>query len=579
MSWDTVGSRTGVNAGAAHVLYDRPSFDVRTGGDVQELTYGLAESQAVLRAILESPKDIIIFALDRGYRYIAFNENHRRTIKAIWGVDIRVGQHMLDVIGREDDRTKAKCNFDRALAGESFTVIEEYGDERINRRYYEDVYSPIRARDGSVIGLTLYLTDITEQRQAELELERYRKGLEELVAQRTHELEAAHAQLLHAQKLESLGVMAGGIAHDFNNLLSVILGCADIAVQRRLSADAMLEQLERIQSAVMQARAVTDQLLAYSGKGKLEVNPVDVSAIAREMVDLIGITLPKGVRLKCELDAIMPAVEADAGQLKQVVMNLVTNAAESIAGRAGEVTLRSFALNADRALLDRCVLGESLAPGPYVCLEVADDGCGMDAEVQRKIFDPFFTSKFSGHGLGLAAVLGIVRGHRGGIRIESQVGRGTVFGVLLPATERRVEPSARGKSEPAAELPADALVLLVDDDNRVRKVLKELLELHGLRVVQACDGAEACERFRERAGEIAVVLLDVTMPGLSGDETLLRLREVRPDLEAILLSGYTEDEIAARVARSERVQFLHKPFQNHELVAALSRAFTRCSAT
>ena len=552
--------------------------DEQTGAakEIAGVTSGVEQSQALLRAVLESPKDIVIFALDREYRYMAFNENHRRTIKAIWGVDIEVGQNMLDVIGREDDRVKAKWNFDRALAGESFSVIEEYGDERINRRYYEDVYSPIHDRSGSVIGLTLYLTDITEQREAELELERYREHLEDLVAHRTQELATAHAQLLHAQKLESLGVMAGGIAHDFNNLLSVILGCAELALQRKAAPTLMSEQLERIRSAAMQASGLTDRLLAYSGRGKFVIEPVDLSALVREIIDLIGITLPKNVRIAYELDHALPAVQADAGQLKQVAMNLVTNAAEALGARSGHVNVRAFRLYADRPMLDRAYLGELLTPDTYVCLEVADDGCGMEADVQRKIFDPFFSSKFSGRGLGLAAVLGIVRSHHGAIIVDSQVGRGSVFRVLLPALQQSAaQPEPRSASEPEAHIPRGALALVVDDEDRVRKVLAELLETLGLRVHQARSGERACEYFREHADDVAVVLLDLTMPGLSGDETLRRLLKIRGDIAVILVSGYTEDEARLHVALSDQVRFLHKPFRVEALIRVLNHLFER----
>ncbi|MBC7172933.1 MAG: PAS domain-containing protein, partial [Polyangiaceae bacterium] len=188
-----------------------------------------SQQQAVFRAILESPQDIVIFALDCDYRYLAFNENHARTMKQIWGVELAVGADMLALIGREDDRDKARRNFDRALAGESFKVIEEYGDERIDRRVYENVYGPISDDVGSVLGLTVYLTDITARRRTEIELENYRTRLEDLVRQRTEELDAAHARLLHTQKLESLGMLAGGIAHDFNNLLAVIVSRAELA--------------------------------------------------------------------------------------------------------------------------------------------------------------------------------------------------------------------------------------------------------------------------------------------------------------------------------------------------------------
>jgi signal transduction histidine kinase len=259
------------------------------------------QSEAVLQGILESPQNIVIFALDRGYRYLAFNENHARTMKHIWGVDIRPGDSMLDLIGREDDRNKAKINFDRALGGESFTVIEEYGDERIHRRFFEDIYSPIRDEHGSVIGLTVYLTDITEQRSAQIELEKHRNHLEELVRQRTIELESAHAQLLHAQKLESLGVLAGGIAHDFNNLLAVILARAELAASLLPDYHPVRGHIDIVRDTSLEARMLTKQLLGYSGKGKFVVQTVNLSEMVQSMSQLLRASTRKSITLSFEL--------------------------------------------------------------------------------------------------------------------------------------------------------------------------------------------------------------------------------------------------------------------------------------
>jgi len=220
-----------------------------------------SRSEAILRAILESPPEIVIFALDRGYRYLAFNENHRATIAAIWGVDIRPGQCMLEVITRSDDRARAKANFDRALRGESFTRVEAYGDEGKRRRYYEDVYSPIFAPDGEVIGLTVFLTDITEERRRQSELAAYRERLEVLVEARTRELAAAERRLAQAQKLESLGILAGGIAHDFNNLLVGVVGYAELLLDASDGGPPDLELIRRIKQTALGASELTDLML------------------------------------------------------------------------------------------------------------------------------------------------------------------------------------------------------------------------------------------------------------------------------------------------------------------------------
>ena len=370
------------------------------------------QSQAVLRAVLESPSDIVIFALDREYRYLAFNQNHATTIKAIWGVDIRIGSPMLEIIGRPDDRDKAQRNFDRALAGEDFTVREEYGDERMQRRVYDNMYSPIRADSGEIIGLTVYLTDITVQRRAELELDEYRARLEDLVKQRTGELEAAHVQLLRAQKFESLGVLAGGVAHDFNNLLAVILGRIELALPTLMADHAARSHLDIVRETALEARMLTRQLVAYAGKGRFAVQAVNLSEMVESMSALLRASIRKSIALDFELDPGGLVVQIDPTQARQVVLNLAANAAEAIDG-AGRVTVRTRSVDVDDRLLRDACMQANLSEGRHACIEVEDDGCGMDDSIRTRLFDPFFTTKIAGHGLGLAAVLGIVQSHHG----------------------------------------------------------------------------------------------------------------------------------------------------------------------
>ena len=316
------------------------------------MTGAFQQSQAVLRAVLESPPDIVIFALDREYRYLAFNQNHARAIKSIWGVDVRVGDSMLEVIGRIDDRDKARRNFDRALAGEHFTLREEYGDERMQRRIYDDTYSPIQGDNGEIIGLTVYLTDITAQSLAELELQNYRARLEELVKQRTGELEAAHAQLLRAQKLESLGVLAGGVAHDFNNLLAVILGRAELAMPALPAGHAARAHLDIVRDTALEARTLTRQLVAYAGRGRFTIQAVDLSEMVDGMSALLRASIRKSIALDFELSPEALVVQIDVTQGRQVVLNLVANAAEAIEG-AGRVVVRTRWLDVDARTLDK----------------------------------------------------------------------------------------------------------------------------------------------------------------------------------------------------------------------------------
>jgi two-component system cell cycle sensor histidine kinase/response regulator CckA len=532
------------------------------------------KSQAVLRAILESPQGIVIFALDREYRYLAFNENHARTIKLIWGETISVGLNMLDVIKREDDREKAKANFDRALGGESFTLREAFGDEQLERRYYEDSYYPIRNEEG-VIGLACYLTDITERRRAEHELEGYRTRLEELVERRTAELEAAHAQLLHVQKLESLGVLAGGVAHDFNNLLAVILGRAELAASTLPRDSAAHPHLTLVQETALEARMLTKQLLGYSGKGKLMVQKVELNGLIESMMQLLRASISRAVSLTFEGDPAPQHAEADITQLRQVVLNLVTNAAEAIGDSVGRVTIRTRTQDIETAYLTRTRAQPPVAPGSYAVIEVEDNGCGMDERVRSKLFDPFYTTKFAGRGLGLAAVLGIVAGHRGSIAVKSTVGVGSTFAVLLPSVGAgHVQPKV-STAPPIQRSERRGMLLVIDDERAVRAMTAVSLESAGHVVLTAASGREGAAIFASRREEIELVLLDLTMPETNGEQTLRVLQSIDPKVSVLVMTGYAEDEVHERFLPDELAGFLSKPFARDELFGAVDAALRR----
>ena len=534
------------------------------------------QPRAVLRAVLESPRDIVIFALDRDYRYLAFNQNHARTMKAIWDADLTVGQSVLEVIGRADDRERARKNFDRALAGESFTIIEEYGEEHLSRRLYEDVYSPIHDEDGSVIGLTVYLTDITQRRRAEIELENYRGRLEDLVQKRTEELESAHAQLLHAQKLESLGLLAGGIAHDFNNLLAVVLGRAELTMALLEPQHPARAHLSIVQETALEARMLTKQLLGYAGRGKFMVQVASLNELVESMAQLLRASVSKAITLHFELCPEAAAIEVDVTQMRQVLLNLVTNAAEAIGDGPGQVTVRARVAQADEQLL-RASVQHGFLPGRYACLEVEDTGCGMDERVRSKLFDPFFTTKFSGRGLGLAAVLGIITSHQGTILVHSKPGEGSRFTVLLPLSQGAPDllPVARPASVAPPAPPHPGTILVVDDEESVRTVTAEVLRAFDYRVFTADGGREAERVYRAHMGEIDIVLLDLTMPEMNGEETLRALQAVHPEVKVVLMTGYTEDEVRLRFVRGALSGFLTKPFVRDELITAVEAAIKR----
>ena len=408
--------------------------------------------------------------------------------------------------------------------------------------------------DGEIVGRVWTYRDITERMLAEEE---------------RHKLELKIQQV---QKLESLGVLAGGIAHDFNNLLVGMLGHAGLALMDLPPDSPARDRIQQIELCAMRAADLTNQMLAYSGKGRFVVQPTDLSTVVREMTNLLQTAITKSARLDLRMAEHLPAVLADGAQLRQVVMNLITNASDAIGSKQGRIAVATGVMRADRAYLSDAYVASSAEPGDYVYIEVSDDGCGMDAETRERIFEPFFTTKFTGRGLGLAAVLGIVRGHQGAVRIDSAPGQGTTFRVLFPSCEA---PAATAVAAPArSRAHAQARILVVDDEPSVRLIAREALTRAGFTVVTASDGEEAVERFRADGSAIDAVLLDMTMPGLNGIETLRAIHGIVHNVPIVLTSGYSEQEATDRCGKEALAGFIQKPFAPSALVAKINDALT-----
>jgi PAS domain S-box-containing protein len=425
-------------------------------------------------------------------------------------------------------------------------------------RWFETYKSPVYAPDGSVVGTTGVARDVTERKLAEqnaLRAEEERRKLE--------------LSVLQAQKLESLGVLAGGIAHDFNNLLTTILGNADLARSQLAPDDPACPHLDDIDCASRRAADLCRQMLAYSGKGRFVIQAVSLNDVVTEMGQLLSVSTSKKARLTHTFAADLPSVMADATQLRQVVMNLITNASEAIGDHEGTIALRTGALMCDGnyfsdAIGDR----EQHAPGLYVFLEVADTGVGMDAETLARIFDPFFSTKFAGRGLGLAAVLGIVRGHKGALKVSSRPGQGTTFRVLLPA--QNAVPAPRETVNGAGrDVRGHGLVLVADDEDGVRALARNILERAGFGVIAASNGREALDLYRRYGREIRLVLLDMTMPQLDGEACFLALRELDASAKIILSSGYSEQEVLAHFVGKGLAGFVQKPYRAADLLSKI----------
>jgi len=410
-------------------------------------------------------------------------------------------------------------------------------------RFIPTLSGPHQPREAMV-----FITDITDQRRAAEEKARL------------------DAQYQHAQKLESLGVLAGGVAHDFNNLLSGILGNAELAERMLATEHPATMFVEEIIRTADRAGELCRQLLAYSGKGSFVVRPTRFSEVVTNMTNLLKVSIPKRVSLRYDFSDQLPAVEADVSQLQQIVMNLVTNAADAIGDGPGVITVRTGNTFYDRAALASTFIDDNLPEGEYVYLEVADNGCGIDPTTQRRIFEPFFSSKGTGRGLGLAAVLGIVRGHAGAIVVNSEPGLGTTVRVILPAS---ILPARQPRPTAPRRAPSQSLVqtaLIVDDEKAVLSMVEQALKHGGYRVLTAVDGEAAIEVFDEHGESIDIVLLDLTMPRLDGEQTYLHMKAKMPDLPIILMSGYSEQAATRRFVHNDQTPFLAKPFRIADLL-------------
>ncbi|WP_257311970.1 hybrid sensor histidine kinase/response regulator [Geothrix fuzhouensis] len=381
----------------------------------------------------------------------------------------------------------------------------------------------------------------------------------------------AEEALRQTQKLESLGVLSGGIAHDFNNLLTTILGNANLGAMKLPPESPALPYLHQIEQATLRAADLTRQLLAYAGKGQLQVIDVDLNRLVLEMTQLLTVSISKKAMVRYDLAPGLPHISADPSQMQQLVMNLVTNASEAIGDEiSGLITIRTGLQAVDEAYNGGLLPALPLTAGSYVTLEVSDTGCGMAPEVRDRIFDPFFTTKFTGRGLGLSAMLGILRSHHGSLKVYSEPGRGSVFKLFLPA----LVPAAETPLLPARDVgwQGRGILLLVDDEPGARGVARDLAENLGFQVLEAADGQEAVGLFELRHREITAVLMDLTMPHLDGRQAFLRMHAVDPGVPVVLTSGYSEQDVLADFLGRGLAGFLAKPYQSGQFLAVLRQA-------
>jgi PAS domain S-box-containing protein len=499
-----------------------------------------------LEAIMEAVPVAIMIARDPECREVVGNrllyEMHRRPI----------GSNLSAAPGPDQPRPTFRVLHDGVEVPPEELPIRKAVSTGIPVRYYEldlvledgTSYTllghavPLFGDEGRPTGAVAAFMDVTERKRNE-------------------------ERLRQTQKLESLGLLAGGIAHDFNNLLTGIMGNASMILDDVPPEAA--EQLNEVISSAERAAHLTRQLLAYSGKGQFIVRDLDVSQAVNDIASLIQFSLPKSVELAVTGQRRLPAVRMDPSQFQQIVMNLVINAGEAIGeGHPGKVTIATSMTDVDAAFVDAA--GGEVAAGRYVCVEVADTGCGIQAHQIASMFEPFFTTKFTGRGLGLAAVAGIVRAQKGGITVESAPNAGTRFRVLLPAAKRAaMEPNSQRRE------PGQATVLVVDDESTVRDFIDAVLRRNGYRVLTAFDGREALSVFESERGAIDAIVLDVVMPVMGANDLLPRLKAENPHLKVLLTSGYSETEARRLCAAFPDATFIQKPYTAQQIAAAVGQ--------
>ncbi|MBW2523718.1 MAG: PAS domain S-box protein [Deltaproteobacteria bacterium] len=521
----------------------QPTGFVATVRDVTERKAAerdLRESEERYRNLVELLPDPVVLLQGRAYQYVspAFTRLFGYTQE-----DVDAGLSFYDLVP-EAEKAGVRKQYAARLAG-----------QRVPQSYQLDLVT----KDGRTIPC---------ETSAAL-IQHHGEPADLVIIRDISERRRAERHLQEVQKIESLGVLAGGIAHDFNNLLVGILGNAELVARQLGAAHPTQRLVETISTSASRAAQLCEQLLAYSGRRKISLEQIDLSELVEEMSQLLAIPLSKKAHVEWILEPGLPTIRGDGGQLRQVVMNIVSNAADAVGDAEGEVVVRTRVVDCSDLWLRERGLELELEPGWHVCFEVEDSGVGMDQATLARAFEPFFTTKERGRGLGLAAVRGVVRAHAGAIHVHSEVSRGSRFRVLLPVGDAAGPAPAEPPEKASAQSPIDGKILIVDDEPMVVETIESLLLLEGIEFLSASNGQEALEIFRERRREIAALIVDLSMPRMGGEDLLRAIHELEPEMRAILTSGYDEESVGHLFADDRRVGFLQKPFRVQTLLSRL----------
>ncbi len=546
----------------------------------------LQESEKLYRHLVEHASDIIYQADVHG-RFTVVNPIATKLLG--YPPSELIGKYYLDLI-RPEARATVRRFYRRQFAGKlSHTYLEFPALARDGTEFWFGQNVEVIEDRGRITGFQAITRDVTAQHRSGEVLRLAHEELEARVKERTAELQQANdrlrlemaerqreerarrdleAQIQHTQRLESLGVLAGGIAHDFNNLLAVVMGRAGLALLDSHDPAARAN-IEEVISAANTAAQLTQQLLAYSGRGKFMIELINLSRLIEDVARLLAALISKKAVLRLNLAPGLPAIEGDPAQVRQVVINLLTNASDALGDSNGSIQVTTAVRRLSDGEMNSLFPGRALPAGDYVSLEVVDSGCGMDRATVARIFDPFFTTKFTGRGLGLAAVQGIVRGHNGTLQVESRPGSGSTFRVLFPAASGAAPQPAAPEAVADLEWQASGTVLVVDDEPAVRALACHILERSHLTALTAVDGYDAVRQFEAHAREIDAVLLDLMMPGLDGGEVFQRLIRIKPDVKVIVCSGYDVQDVSTKFGALSPSGFLRKPYSPADLIRSL----------